>query len=79
MSHTPTGTIAFEDDDGIKVAVATVVCSCGHRAESRHDDNDLSVTAEEAAEDAAWSDMTAHLGYDPRKTPTGIENTSATD
>jgi len=77
--HRATGSIHFEDDEGIRVAVATINCTCGHQATSRHDTNDDGTHAVDDAEQAAWTEMTNHLGYDPRDTPTGPENTSQTD
>ena len=69
MSHHPVGTVHFEDDSGIRVAVATVVCTCGHESVSRHDaDDDPEGTV---AERAAWAEMADHLGHDPRLTPDG--------
>lgn len=75
--HTPTGTIHFEDDEGIRVAVSTVNCSCGHHSESRHDAEDDPEGL--IAEEAAWESMAEHLGYDPRDVPVGVENTSPTN
>lgn len=78
-AHQTTGTIHFEGDGDSRVAVATVACSCGHTATSSHVDDPDGTEAEQAAENAAWDEMAQHLGYDPRDTPTGPENTSNTD